>query len=317
MRHHSAPSPLPAQSVFSSERTRVQLGQIELRQLRYVVAVSEDLHFGRAANRLHLAAPSLSKQIRQLERLLGYPLFQRGTRHVELTAMGSAFVEEAREALEHVKLALTLSAGIHRAQSATHVVAYSPWVDPAWIQRSRRALVLDGFHSVVFRSECAADQIQHLFEGRLSGGIMVLPIADARLRVYFVRREQLVLAVSADHALAGHEVIRPCDLAGQAVISTASSEPSLHEQLSALCDRHGHSLSIALEVRSVSEAIELISAGFGIAMVRASWAARFPAQGVIYRQCSATDFSAEVGFVCREDQPPPFVEALVDSLRQQ
>lgn len=315
MRHHSAPLP-SSQSVWSSDTTRVQLGQIELRQLRYVVAVSEDLHFGRAANRLNLAAPSLSKQIRQLERLLGYALFERGTRHVELTAMGSAFVEEAREALNHIKLALTLSAGIHRAQSTAHVVAYSPWVDPAWIQRSRRAFVLDGFHSVAFRSECAADQIQHLLEGRLSGGIMILPIADAGLRVYSVRREQLVLAIPADHALAGYEIICPSDLAGQAVISIAASEPSLHGQISALCDRHGHGLSVALEVRSFSEAIELISAGFGITLVRASWAERFRAQGVLYRKCSASDFSAEVGFVCREDQPPPFVETLVALLRQ-
>jgi integrase len=74
--------------------------QIELRQLRYVVAVAEDLHF----NHLHLAAPSLSKQIKQLETLLGYPLFERRTRQVVLTKAGSAFVVEAREALNHVVL---------------------------------------------------------------------------------------------------------------------------------------------------------------------------------------------------------------------
>jgi DNA-binding transcriptional LysR family regulator len=76
-----------------------------MRHLRYVVAIAEDLHFARAANRLHLAAPSLSKQIRQLETLLGYPLFERRTRQVALTTAGSVFVVEAREALNHVALA--------------------------------------------------------------------------------------------------------------------------------------------------------------------------------------------------------------------
>lgn len=91
--------------------------QIKLRTLRYVVAIAEDLHFARAADRLHLAAPSLSKQIRQLESLLGYPLFERRTRQVVLTKAGSAFVAEAREALNHVALALDLSAAANGAES--------------------------------------------------------------------------------------------------------------------------------------------------------------------------------------------------------
>src|SRR6204780_425694 len=79
---------------------------VELRLLRYVIAVAEELHFGRAAKRLHLSAPALSKQIKDLEGVLGYLLFERKTREVVLTAAGTAFIGEARRALVHAERAM-------------------------------------------------------------------------------------------------------------------------------------------------------------------------------------------------------------------
>lgn len=79
---------------------------VELRLLRYVIAVGEELHFGRAARRLNLSAPALSKQIKDLEEVLGYLLFDRKTREVVVTAAGVVFVAEARQALVHVERAM-------------------------------------------------------------------------------------------------------------------------------------------------------------------------------------------------------------------
>ena len=78
---------------------------VELRLLRYVIAIGEELHFGRAAKRLHLSAPALSKQIKDLERDLGYALFERRTREVLLTPAGTVFAAEANEALARVERA--------------------------------------------------------------------------------------------------------------------------------------------------------------------------------------------------------------------
>src|ERR1700691_744046 len=100
---------------------------VELRLLRYVIAVAEELHFGRAPKRLHLSAPALSKQVKELERDLGYALFERRTREVLLTVAGRAFVAEARQAL--VRVARAVEYGYAASQGDTGVLSlgYSPW----------------------------------------------------------------------------------------------------------------------------------------------------------------------------------------------
>lgn len=103
---------------------------VEVRLLRYAIAVAEELHFGRAAQRLHLSAPSLSKQIRQLERNLGYTLFLRRTREVVLTQAGVAFIGGARQALSGIRHAVDRGAAANRSQADEVSVAYSLGCDP-------------------------------------------------------------------------------------------------------------------------------------------------------------------------------------------
>jgi DNA-binding transcriptional LysR family regulator len=107
------------------------LQYVEVRLLRYAIAVAEELHFGRAAQRLHLSAPTLSKQIRQLERSLGYTLFVRRTREVVLTQGGIAFIACAREALSGIQRAVDRGAAAYRSEAGEISVAYSPWVRPS------------------------------------------------------------------------------------------------------------------------------------------------------------------------------------------
>ena len=104
---------------------------VELRLLRYVVAAAEELHFGRAAKRLNLSAPTLSKQIKDLERDLGYALFERRTRHVFLTPAGAAFVAEARQVLLGVERAVQYGYAASRGDTGELVIGYSPWFRPS------------------------------------------------------------------------------------------------------------------------------------------------------------------------------------------
>jgi DNA-binding transcriptional LysR family regulator len=161
----------------SGERwMEVPIREVELRHLRYFVAVAEELHFGRAANRLRLAAPSLSKQIRQLETLLGYALFARGTRRVTLTPGGAAFFSQAREALTNVALAVTLGAAASAIGPAGVCVGYSPWIDPLSLLRLRDAISREIGLEISLRSECTASQVDSLLARRLNVGVVILPI---------------------------------------------------------------------------------------------------------------------------------------------
>src|ERR1700691_4861883 len=90
--------------------------EVELRHLRYFVAVAEELHFGRAALRLHLAQPALSQQIRKLEEMLGYPLFERTSRSVALTAAGVVFLERAQRTLRNLQRDIEETQSIGRGE---------------------------------------------------------------------------------------------------------------------------------------------------------------------------------------------------------
>jgi len=295
---------------------KAPIQQIELRHLRYVVAIAQDLHFARAAARLHLAAPSLSKQIRQLESVLGYPLFERKTRQVLLTKAGSAFVLEARAALNHVALAIDLSAEANVAEGGAMVIGYSPWADLPWIMKARDAFCRDTASDIVLRSECSALQVEDILAGRLSAGIVILPIEIAGLSVQVLRRERLLLALPEADALARAEVIAFHALSGERFISiTGSLEPALNEHLQELGRRNGFVPDVIHEVAGIAEALELVAARIGITLVRASSAARLQARGVIFRECEES-LSVEVGLAYCVERPPVVIEQLVNLLRQ-
>lgn len=293
-----------------------KITQVELRHLRYVVAIAEDLHFARAADRLHLAAPSLSKQIRQLEILLGYPLFKRRTRQVLLTRAGSAFVTEAREALSHVTLALNLSAAASGAESGGISIGYSPWADLSWIVEARDLLSRTVGTNVALRSEHTASLVDALLAGRLSAGIVILPIRALGLEVQVLRREPLVLALPEGHALAQPGAIDFKALAGDSFVALDGSlEPALNDHLRRVGEESGFAPKVAYEVASLSEVLELVSSKVGVALVRASSAARLLSRGVVFRECADPQLFVEVGLAYRIKHPPTGVQNLITVLR--
>ena len=313
---HSSPAPGILASAGQT-KLHVLIHSVELRHLRYVVAVAEDLHFAKAASRLHLAAPSLSKQIRQLETLLGYPLFKRRTRQVVLTKAGTAFVAEARDALNHVALAVNLSAAANGAESGEVAIGYSPWTDLPWIVEARDLLRREIGTDSTLRSESTASQVESLLAGRLDAGIVILPVTATGLTVQTLRREHLLLALPENHALAGSETIDFKALAGEPFISMAGSlEPALHDYLRRIGKENGFVPKVVHEVTSISEALELVAAKIGTALVRASSAARLHAHGVVFRECAEPELFVEVGLAYRTQDPPPAVEKLINLLRR-
>jgi len=180
---------------------------VELRQLRYFVAVAEELHFGRAAERLHMSQSPLSRAIRHLERELGFTLFVRTTRRVELTPAGAALLERARRALAEVDLAVDDARRAAQPERGALAVGYGPF------SRSLMTRVIEAVTAdVEFRLEegVAPELVGRVAAGELAAAAMLGTPAVARrhgVRVDALRDEPLLAALPATHRYARAEAI--------------------------------------------------------------------------------------------------------------
>src|SRR6202167_3776190 len=168
---------------------------VELRLLRCVIAVAEELHFGRAAKRLNLSAPALSKQIKDLERDLGYALFERRTREVLLTPAGTAFVAEARQALVRVERAVECGYAASRGDTGVLSIGYSPWFRPSILVALQKAFAerVPGTR-LDLHSAYSTTQIELLLKGMLQAGIVELPADAPGLETHSVWHDELLAA---------------------------------------------------------------------------------------------------------------------------
>src|SRR5271155_1460843 len=208
---------------------------IELRLLRYVVAVAEELHFSRAAIKLHISQPSLSKQIRDLEDELGIKLFNRTKREVHLTQAGSAFVIEAREALLHSQRAVNAAKSSDR--SNRFVLGHSPNVNLSLLSRIR-AFSASQFPQMLLSltSAFTVELLQLIRSGELDAGVVMLPITIDGLSIEPVLREPLLAAVPKSHKASQSRILRLRDLSDLPLVFIPKRlHPPLHEHVHAIC----------------------------------------------------------------------------------
>ena len=188
---------------------------MELRHLRYFVAVAEELHFSRAAARLHIAQPPLSQQIRHLERELGVALFNRTRRHVELTAAGRAFLDESRRVLLQAERAARIAQRAGRGEIGQLAVAFVPSADLDLLPRVLRAWSAR-FPDVELDLQALLPvaQLEALAGGRIQVGLVRLPVtAGSEVIVECIESEPLVAALPLRHRLAKRARVRVADLA--------------------------------------------------------------------------------------------------------
>ena len=176
---------------------------MELRHLRYFVAVAEELHFGRAAIQLSIVQPSLSQQIRQLENELGFPLLYRTKRSVELTDAGKVFLVEAKRVLAQVQEAKRTAQRAYRGEVGRLVVGYissSTYDLLPMMLRDYRERFPDV--EVALRELTTQEQIRALEEDYIQVGLLRLPISAPLIQVEVVRREPIVCVLPEKHPLA-------------------------------------------------------------------------------------------------------------------
>ena len=242
---------------------------MELRQLRYAVAVAEDLHFGRAADRLHVAQPSLSRQIRDLERSLDVRIFDRTSRTVVLTAAGEAFIEMARRTIRMADAASdtarAAASGWTGRVALGFVTSAAGEILPPLVSSQRRirpAVLLD------LRELNSWQQVEALRRGEIDLGIPrdVAPADDLTVTPLF--HERLVVAVSDAHPLATSDTVGLDDLSGFDFVGLPRlSAPRTWSLLSGLAFTSPSPFPFAQEARQFTTVLALVAAELGIAIV--------------------------------------------------
>lgn len=256
---------------------------MELRHLRYFVAVAEELHFRRAAERLHVAQPAVSEQVRKLEQELGVRLFDRTQRSVSLTNAGVALLEEARHVLRHAEVASQAARSAGERATMRLRIGYLPDSLPAIVPRALRQLAVSTpCVQVDLETGPALRLADELRARRLDAVVAALPSPTNGLRVTAVGEQHAVAVLPATHPHALDDAIALDMLAPERlVVMPREVNPAFHNAVIALCRDNGLAPTLVTVPEPRVEHILLaVAAGAGMALVPDSVAERCTIPGV-------------------------------------
>jgi DNA-binding transcriptional LysR family regulator len=256
---------------------------MELRHLRYFVAVAEELHFRRAAERLHVAQPAVSEQVRKLEEELGVRLFDRTQRSVSITDAGAALLEEARRVLHQAEIAVTAARNA-RDQATTRLrIGHLPDSMPASVGRAMQLLGANAPRvQVSLETAGTVRLIEEVRAQRLDAAVVGLPAPTSGLRATSAGPEGVVAAVPVTHPQAVNPIVSIDRLApDRLVVLPAGTNPSFHNAIISICRDAGLSPTfVELAEPRVEHALLAVAAGAGMALLPQSAAERHVAPGV-------------------------------------
>jgi DNA-binding transcriptional LysR family regulator len=261
----------------------------DLWQLRYFIAVAEQLHFGHAAAALHISQPPLSRAIRALEERLGMALFVRNRRKVELTPAGARLLEEARRTLGQLERTVLELRGMASGERGRLRIAFVSLADYGVLPRLLKSYkaARPGVQ-LALREMLSPEQSLALAAGELDFGLLLPPVSEAEgLEHLVVQRERFVAALPARHRLAAARgPLAMSELAGESFVMVPREiAPGLYDIVSGLAARAGFSLNVAQEAIQMQTVVSLVSSGLGAAVVPGS-VANLGRRGVVYRRLS-------------------------------
>jgi len=289
------------------------VSSLDLRRLRYFVVVAEEGNFSRAAERLHMAQPPLSDQIKRLEAALGVRLFDRTSRGARLTAAGEVLLTEARRLLAQAETTAEMVRRVGSGEVGSLNLGFVPSASnsvlPPVLSEFRRR-----YPDVrLFLQEMNPDWlVAGLHEGRLDVGFFYLPFEDGALETRVVSREPLVVALPETHELALAEEVDLRDLAGEPFVLPARYRmPGLHAQVVGACREAGFEPeAVQNEVWLMQTIVGLVAGGMGVALVPGSLR-NLIRTGVAYKPLSGLSRTVEMGAVRRRDEKNPVVRSFL------
>ncbi|HEY1135371.1 MAG TPA: LysR substrate-binding domain-containing protein [Nocardioides sp.] len=291
---------------------------MELRHLRYFVAVAEECHFGRAAERLHIAQPPLSQQIKQLEAHLGVTLLTRSTRRVELTAAGASYLDDARRILAAVDEAALDARRVAEGRVGRVAIGFTGSATYELLPRLARVLraELPDVEVELHGEILTPGQVARLHDGALDVGVLRPPVDDA-LDVRVLRHEPLVAVLPDAHPLVaapGIAAVRLADLAGEPFVTYPSGHRSVvHEAVRAACRTAGFEPQPVAEVAETSTLVSFVAAGLGVALVPGS-VQHLRITGATYRPLAGDGPTVDLAVATRRDEDAPVVQRVLDLL---
>jgi DNA-binding transcriptional LysR family regulator len=284
--------------------------QIELRHLRYFLAVAEELHFGRAAIRLHMAQPPLSQQIRRLEEMVGYSLFARSSRSVRLTPAGEVLLERARRTVSRVSEDIEAARSVARGEVGALTVGF---VGSAMLTRlpsilgryrglyPRVKLTLREFHTSQLE--------ESIREGSIHVGLVRDMGASEGLHAEAVQTEPLIAVLPDKHALARRKAVPIVRLKDEPfVFFPRSAGAYAWENTVRLCERQGFRPNIVQEAPQWLTISRLVGAGLGVTIAPAS-VEKIAIPDVACRRLSPAGGTTNIELVYRADEPSALVKA--------
>ncbi|MEG4342797.1 LysR family transcriptional regulator [Microcoleus sp. A003_D6] len=256
---------------------------MELRHLRYFIAVAEELNFTRAAEKLHIAQPPLSQQIQHLEAELGFQLFRRTKRTVALTEAGQVFFEESQKIMQQVDRAIQLGRQTSRGELGQLTIGFvssaSHNVVPAILQAFR---TLHPAVKLELREMTTNEQLQRLREGQIDIGFIRPPVEE-EINSEIVFREVLIVALPQTHPMADRANVQLRQLSTEPfILFPRSLAPGLYDRIVSFCQQAGFSPIAAQEAIQMQTIVSLVAAEMGVAIVPESMQ-NFQRLGVVYK----------------------------------
>jgi DNA-binding transcriptional LysR family regulator len=293
---------------------------MELRHLRYFIATGEEQHYGRAARRLRVAQPALSRQIQNLEEELGFELFDRVPRGVRLNSAGKLFLEDARRILSEISDAAVRAGHVARGLSGTRRVGFTE--NSCWrgvvTESFRRFRELQPDAELQLQPSASVDQLEAIRSGRLDAGFVnFMPKSDPELDQLLVAIQRVELAAPKGHALTRLKKLGLRDLTDVPFVwFPRSPSPAFYDRLMHECYRGGlKSPRIVQEGMNEATILSLVSSGLGVGWVLGTARWRCP-ETVVVLPVVDLNMPLTLALAWRSDNTSPLLANFVDDVQR-
>ncbi len=278
---------------------------MELRHIRYFLVLAEELNFGRAAERLHITQPPLTRQIRELEEKVGTRLFYRTKRYVELTNAGKVFLNKAYQILDQVEQACVSTRLSSIGAEGELGIGFSGVVQDLipTIQKYRQLYPQVG---IVLQQMNTADQIKALNEKRIDIGILTAPVTSSKFNIRPLTKVSLMATLPEKHPLAQRQSLYIRDMKNEHFIMTPKSAGQLYyETFMNLFQNEGFTPKVTIQAHDLQTVLALVAAGMGVAIAPASMN---PLTGLVQRRIEHKNSTIKASLAWRRDNKSEILE---------